>query len=450
MLPKTKRYMFSAILDWYRLSITQKCFRSDFVFVYHGVRRIGKTVLLKQLNEEIPYSKYYDCEKYNKQEDCITDIIVNDFNKGIKVFLIDEVCKYHDLEDLKSFIKCNGEECTFILTGSISEFVKNIGYSIGRGPVMYLQPITYYEWLYWENKSDYSNVFKQSSYNKFLEFIKTGTSNIISNPADYIKSVVDTRESYKIRANTGQIQLNCDDFDDEKFNIILNYMALTSLVRKEYNGKYTNPQKFLHKDKEVTKRVNSIISNYQKLISGYKNDEIRKYLMILTSSGLVNNHRSPVNDLNNEEYLVFRYPQYIYKVIGSGVLDSNIFISVIIENLLLDAVSNYYDYASKYMDATQREIDICYNLPLGSYGIEIKCRPVDKINVDLYKSIAYDIGLCDISFTACDITEPLVVKAGKYVIRPDILMLIYEVAYTQNKYNKLSLNDLLIEFKFVD
>lgn len=313
---------------------------------------------------------------------------------------------------------------------------------------MYLQPITYYEWLSWKNKSDYDTIFKQSSYNRFIEFIKTGTSNIISNPNDYIRSVViDTCELYKMRANTGQIALD-EDFDNEKFNNILNYMALTSLAKKESNGKYTKPQKFLYKYKEVIKRANAIISNYQKIISNYKNEDIRKYLQILTSSGLVNNHRQSTDSLDGE-YWVFRYPQYIYEIAGSNVLDANIFFSVIIENLLIDAVSNYYDYASKYRDVSQREFDICYSTSSGCYGIEIKCRPLNKINIDWYKSVVADTKLDDIAFTAYDIVEPVVIKSGKYILRPDILMLVYEIAYTQNNYNKISLSELLKEFKLI-
>lgn len=174
LIPKTKRYLYNHILEWYNESLREKLFRPDFCFTFYGVRHIGKTILLKQLNETIPNSKYYDCTNYDCKDDehDLVEKIMDDYEDGVRVFLIDEICKYIELTELIGTIKCSGNDMTFIITGSTCEFVKNIGYRIGRGPVEYLTPIMYCEQLSWKFNIGLKETINHSNLSEYMDYVK--------------------------------------------------------------------------------------------------------------------------------------------------------------------------------------------------------------------------------------------------------------------------------------
>lgn len=258
-LPETKRFLYNVIINWYNEVSKKTVFRTNFCYTFYGVRRIGKTILLKQLNEIISNSKYYDCSNYQNDVNDLLEDIDNDYESGIRVFLLDEICKYYDLSNLINTIKISGYNMTFIITGSTPKFVENIGYRICSGPIVYLSPITYCEWLSWENNINYNEAFMVSNFNIFLDYIKNGTSSIILNSSEYIRSVVeDTMTSYKIRSLNKDINKNLE-IDFELLTKLMQYMALVNASEIEDSGNYTGVTTFFVNNTNEKIRIKKLI-----------------------------------------------------------------------------------------------------------------------------------------------------------------------------------------------
>lgn len=112
----------------------------------------------------------------------------------------------------------------------------------------------------------------------------------------------------------------------------------------------------------------------------------------------------------------------------------------------MDSIATYYNYCGKYRNNNQFEIDICYTVGLRIYGIEVKCRPIDKINIEHYRCVANLANINDICFTAYNFNESYLKKDNYYVIRPDMLMLLVELEYFNQSYDKYTIPDLIKKY----
>lgn len=456
-LPGTKRFLYDVILKWYEDSIKETRFRTNFCYTFHGVRRIGKTILLRQLNEVISNSKYYDCSAYQDDERDLVEDMDNDLDRGIKVFLLDEICKYPDLSYLISTIKICGHERTFIITGSTSKFVQNIGHRICSGPIVYLPPITYCEWLSWNNNCEYKDVFKYSTIDTFDNYIKSDSLFQMDYEQTYFASVVqDTSKSYKVSMpHSHGLSDMIVDFQEEILEDILTYMSIINLTTTASNGKYSRVLKGVSTDNTSensdSELIQKIINNCRNKILSYPSHIITEYLHLLEISGLINSYNLIKIDENNiiesleNGYYIFRYPQYVKNLLYYVELKNEYHYNVI-ENLLLDTISTYYNYAGKYRDKDVEGMDIRYLIDASIYGIEVKCRPIDKINTEHYAYVANTLNLKDICFTTNNLDNPYIKKDNYYVIRHDMLMLLVELEYFNQSPRKMTIPEMISKY----
>jgi predicted AAA+ superfamily ATPase len=156
MFIKTKRFAYDILKEYY-----DYCEKTETISYFNGcttvlgARKVGKTILLKQLCEVEPSKSYYmDCTDMPETFD-FESFYEECLSKGVSRVFLDEVCKIPDdiIADFIESTKLYSAKILITITGSVKLSVSKLSSRIGRGRTIELPPISYTEQIGWEGVS---------------------------------------------------------------------------------------------------------------------------------------------------------------------------------------------------------------------------------------------------------------------------------------------------------
>ena len=236
------------------LSRIRGFYDSDLVKILVGIRRCGKSVILKQIIDEIKekgikedhilyinfeFIEFEDLKDYKKLNSYVKDTIKD--NKKYYIFL-DEIQNVKKFEIVVNSLRASLENISIFITGSNSKLLSNELSTVlsGRYVLFNIYPLTYKEYieLTGKNPKDEEN---------FWDFVKWGglpnrvqfTNEV--NIKDYLHSVFD---SIILRDVVERLGLK----DTTLFNLILQY--LIDITGREFSA--NNIIKYLKNEGKVT------------------------------------------------------------------------------------------------------------------------------------------------------------------------------------------------------
>ena len=236
------------------LSRIRGFYDSDLVKILVGIRRCGKSVILKQIIDEIKekgikedhilyinfeFIEFEDLKDYKKLNSYVKDTIKD--NKKYYIFL-DEIQNVKKFEIVVNSLRASLENISIFITGSNSKLLSNELSTVlsGRYVLFNIYPLTYKEYIELTGK----NSKEEES---FWDFVKWGglpnrvqfTDEI--NIKDYLHSVFD---SIILRDVVERLGLK----DTTLFNLILQY--LIDITGREFSA--NNIIKYLKNEGKVT------------------------------------------------------------------------------------------------------------------------------------------------------------------------------------------------------
>lgn len=236
------------------LSRIRGFFDSDLIKILVGIRRCGKSVILKQIIEEIKekgieedhilyinfeFVEFEDLKDYKKLNGYIKEKIKD--NKKYYIFL-DEIQNVEKFEIIVNSLRASLENISIFITGSNSKLLSNELSTVlsGRYVLFNIYPLTYKEYIELTGK----NSKEEES---FWDFVKWGglpnrvqfTDEI--NIKDYLHSVFD---SIILRDVVERLGLK----DTTLFNLILQY--LIDITGREFSA--NNIIKYLKSEGKIT------------------------------------------------------------------------------------------------------------------------------------------------------------------------------------------------------
>lgn len=179
MFIKTKRFAYDVLKEYY-----DYCEKTKTISYFNGcttvlgARKVGKTILLKQLCEIEPSKSYYmDCTDMPETFD-FESFYEECLSKGVSRVFLDEVCKVPDdiIADFIESTKLYSAKILITITGSVKLSVSKLSSRIGRGRTIELPPISYTEQIGWEGIS--------SSPELLLNFLRSGNIDTLDNTID--------------------------------------------------------------------------------------------------------------------------------------------------------------------------------------------------------------------------------------------------------------------------
>ena len=404
---KTKRFIYNII----EKNILNKPGCSCIV----GSRRIGKTVLLLQLEENNNDSTVYiDGTTFKEGTDfkCLYDKFISEGKMNI---LIDEVCKINEdlLADFMSTTRRYAGELCFIITGSVGASVSRICDSIGRGGEYILPPIMYIEYLCWSSgvlNVTIEDVKKLTNYDKYIKYIKDQNIDSTADYLSYIKNVVsDASESYLRATALGDRMLEIpigDVYDAVKFISICQFVyrldsgdhILESTLSKDVREILINEY-----NKEKTRWIVSrnVIDYVSSLLYGCD-------LMKRADIYMGNNLRREGASLAYKfvDACVFEYPWLSSFYLTRLFKDNDLFIDLWVENSIFLREAYIYPFYKKYRNIDMDEIDTIYEVDFGNFHglgvINRKCDNFQRKYVPKVKQLSRDIGLENAYLTCTD------------------------------------------------
>ena len=236
------------------LSRIRGFYDSDLIKILVGIRRCGKSVILKQIMDEIKengieenhilyinfeFVEYEDLKDYKKLNSYIKEKIKD--NKKYYIFL-DEIQNVEKFEIIVNSLRASLENISIFITGSNSKLLSNELSTVlsGRYVLFNIYPLTYKEYieLTGKNPKDEEN---------FWDFVKWGglpnrvqfTNEI--NIKDYLHSVFD---SIILRDVVERLGLK----DTILFNLILQY--LIDITGREFSA--NNIIQYLKSEGKIT------------------------------------------------------------------------------------------------------------------------------------------------------------------------------------------------------
>lgn len=216
------------------LSRIRGFYDSDLIKILVGIRRCGKSVILKQIMEELKeknvnanhiiyinfeYIEYEDLCDYKKLNTYIKDSIVD--SKKYYIFL-DEIQKVDKFEEVINSLRASIDNISIFMTGSNSKLLSNELSTVlsGRYVLFNIYPLCYKEFIELTGK-------KGKSKDTFWDFVKWGgLPNRVQfksdeNIKDYLHSVFD---SIVLRDVVDRLGLK----DTLLFDLLLQYIVDTT------------------------------------------------------------------------------------------------------------------------------------------------------------------------------------------------------------------------------
>ncbi len=166
------------------LSRMRGFYDSDLVKILVGIRRCGKSVMLKQIMEELKERsvtedhliyinfeliEYEDLQNYKKLNQYIKEKIVD--KKKYYVFL-DEIQKVNKFEDIVNSLRASIDNLSIFVTGSNSRLLSNELSTVlsGRYVLFNIYPLSYKEFIELTGKDGKSD-------ETFWDFVKWGRTS---------------------------------------------------------------------------------------------------------------------------------------------------------------------------------------------------------------------------------------------------------------------------------
>ena len=219
---------------------------SDLVKILVGIRRCGKTVILKQIIDEIKekkwmttilyinfeYVEFEDLKDYKKLNTYIKDKIKD---KKVYYIFLDEIQNVDNFEVVVNSLRASIKNASIFITGSNSKLLSNELSTVlsGRYVLFNIYPLTYREYIELTKKDAKDD-------NSFEDYLKWGglpnrtQFTEESNIKDYLHSVFD---SIILRDVVERLGLK----DTALFNLILQYIV--DITGREFSA--NNIIKFL-------------------------------------------------------------------------------------------------------------------------------------------------------------------------------------------------------------
>lgn len=236
------------------LSRIRGFYDSDLVKILVGIRRCGKSVILKQIIEEIKekgieedhilyinfeFVEFEELKDYKKLNSYIKEKIKD--NKKYYIFL-DEIQNVEKFEIVVNSLRASLENISIFITGSNSKLLSNELSTVlsGRYVLFNIYPLTYKEYIELTGKNSKDEM-------NFWDFVKWGgLPNRVqftneTNIKDYLHSVFD---SIILRDVVERLGLK----DTSLFNLILQY--LIDITGREFSA--NNIIKYLKTEGKVT------------------------------------------------------------------------------------------------------------------------------------------------------------------------------------------------------
>ena len=229
------------------LSRIRGFYDSDLVKILVGIRRCGKSVILKQIMNELKengvdtehiiyvnfeFIEYEDLQDYKELNKCIKEKIIDE--KKYYVFL-DEIQKVEKFEEVVNSLRASIENISIFITGSNSKLLSNELSTVlsGRYVLFNIYPLCYKEFIELTGKDGKSD-------ETFWNFVKWGglpnrtQFTDESNIKDYLHSVFD---SIILRDVVDRLGLK----DTVLFDLLLQYIV--DITGREFSAE--NVIKFL-------------------------------------------------------------------------------------------------------------------------------------------------------------------------------------------------------------
>lgn len=440
-LPKTKKGIYDTI---------KAHFKVGTVCSIHGSRRVGKTILLRQLCEELN-GYYFDVEKYqceygfNKCENEIIEDLTKIWQESeVDLIAIDEITKlpYSIIGTITEAIKTSFNK-GIIYTGSIPASVELIDSRVMPHEIFDVNPLNYVEYCDWNESSKGEDSYKDYlSYANSLQYFNKQGPNLtnVESTNFFLDSKVETAIKGSKVEETNRIKKLKDLTAD-----VLSYCIKS--VNRNYNQNSKSPVDFLEEvfkqsstDKFKKLILCTIFSGKVDLNSKFKfsempqldldedsrrnyaslkdftvqNEELlTKFEKFLLDSGLAkeffewefNKDRPESNGLDasckvNRENLLFEYPCFTNAVTSSNQYENcdNLWIE---EEITRQAGNVLYGFNfGKFRDNNRDEIDIVSDF----VAIEVKnssWRQVSK-RVTGYCRLCCRIGINNLIITVND------------------------------------------------
>lgn len=236
------------------LSRIRGFYDSDLVKILVGIRRCGKSVILKQIIEEIKekgieedhilyinfeFVEFEELKDYKKLNSYIKEKIKD--NKKYYIFL-DEIQNVEKFEIVVNSLRASLENISIFITGSNSKLLSNELSTVlsGRYVLFNIYPLTYKEYIELTGKNSKDEM-------NFWDFVKWGglpnrvQFTNVTNIKDYLHSVFD---SIILRDVVERLGLK----DTSLFNLILQY--LIDITGREFSA--NNIIKYLKTEGKVT------------------------------------------------------------------------------------------------------------------------------------------------------------------------------------------------------
>ncbi len=216
------------------LSRIRGFYESDLVKILVGIRRCGKSVILKQIMQELKEKgideshiiyinfeliEFEELQDYKKLNIYIKEKIIDD--KKYYVFL-DEIQKVEKFEDVVNSLRASIDNISIFITGSNSKLLSNELSTVlsGRYVLFNIYPLSYKEFVELTNK-------EAKSEDTFWDFVKWGglpnrtQFTDVNNIKDYLHSVFD---SIILRDVVDRLGLK----DTVLFDLLLQYIVDTT------------------------------------------------------------------------------------------------------------------------------------------------------------------------------------------------------------------------------
>ncbi len=216
------------------LSRIRGFYESDLVKILVGIRRCGKSVILKQIMQELKEKgideshiiyinfeliEFEELQDYKKLNIYIKEKIIDD--KKYYVFL-DEIQKVEKFEDVVNSLRASIDNISIFITGSNSKLLSNELSTVlsGRYVLFNIYPLSYKEFVELTNK-------EAKSEDTFWDFVKWGglpnrtQFTDVNNIKDYLHSVFD---SIILRDVVERLGLK----DTVLFDLLLQYIVDTT------------------------------------------------------------------------------------------------------------------------------------------------------------------------------------------------------------------------------
>ena len=243
-----------------------------------GPRKCGKTVCLKQLNEQYKNSKYVDV-KTLKQPDragLIDTILSSIMDNRDTLYLIDEITylDYADVEisRLAEVLSSRGTGTKVVLTGSQSVALRSWGYRAFSSFAGYVKAdfINYKEWVAYKQ-----TCVSEESFNDFI--LNTDKFYKFNSLSDYLRgsleeTVISNHKSQELIFNNDVTQLDESILISVLYTVMLtlhNHVTLTTIAKPNYFADninyYRDLSQALGSDNILSKIEHSVIGGLRKL-----------------------------------------------------------------------------------------------------------------------------------------------------------------------------------------